>query len=503
MNLLDRLIASVAPRAAYSRAVARSNMAALEAARMEYEAARPGRRTEHWRIGAGDANAETRRATSRLRAVSRDMVRNVPYAGRGVSVIANNMIGGGVIPSTVAEDDARKKEIEALLKAHCDTRAIDAAGQMSLYGLQRLIVRTVVEAGECLVRARFRRMSDGLPVPLQLQVLEPDFLDSTKDGEVDGGFVVQGVEFDFLGRRTAYWLFDRHPGDQTLRRRLQSRRVPARFVSHIYRIDRPGQVRGVTWFAPVATRLADLHDFSDAQLLRQKIAACFAAFITVEDDAATLASATKANPDAASPYRVETLEPGTIERLKIGEKVEFGVPPLVGDFDPYTRAILREIAAGLGISYEALTGDLSNVNFSSARMGWLEFQRNIKSWLEEMVITQFGGDFARWFTEAAAVVAPGKPFNLVWTPPRREMIDPGKEISAAREAVRAGFRSRSEVIRQDGFDPEDVDAEMAADLARAASLGLVFTSDGRNAVNGGNGDGGQQNSSQGDAQNAA
>ncbi len=87
----------------------------------------------------------------------------------------------------------------------------------------------MIEAGEVLVRRRLRRSSDGLAVPLQLQVLEADFLDATKSGGLGKRRLVQGIEFDAIGRRRAYWLHAEHPGDAygALQNGLQSRPAPA------------------------------------------------------------------------------------------------------------------------------------------------------------------------------------------------------------------------------------------------------------------------------------
>ena len=122
------------------------------------------------------------------------------------------------------------------------------------------------------MRLRERRVEDGLPVPLQLQVLEADHLDSGKTEELrDGGFVLQGIEFDALGRRRAYWLYPTHPGDG--RGALVSHRVPADRVLHLFERLRPGQVRGVPWFAPVMLKLRDLDGYDEAELVRKKIEA--------------------------------------------------------------------------------------------------------------------------------------------------------------------------------------------------------------------------------------
>src|SRR5690606_27084232 len=128
-----------------------------------------------------------------------------------------------------------------------------------------------------------RRLEDGLPVPLQLQVLEPDHLDAGRNETLaDGGYILQGVEFDPLGRRRAYWLFPVHPGEAGIMGRgaLVSRPAPARQILHLFERLRPGQVRGVPWFAPAILKLRDLDEYDDAELVRKKIEACFAAFVT-------------------------------------------------------------------------------------------------------------------------------------------------------------------------------------------------------------------------------
>ena len=250
----------------------------------------------------------------------------------------------------------------------------DADGLTDFAGLQALIVRGLVESGEVLVRLRERRTEDGLPVPLQLQVLEADHLDSWKTGELaDGGFILQGIEFDALGRRRAYWLYPTHPGDG--RGGLVSHRVPADRVLHLFERLRPGQVRGVPWFAPVMLKLRDLDAYDEAELVRKKIEACFAAFVTGVQDEETLGKA-RTEPDGA---RIETFEPGMIEYLEPGRDVKFASPSASGGYAEYMRMQLHAVAAGVGLTYELLTGDLSQVNYSSIRAGLIEFRRRMEA----------------------------------------------------------------------------------------------------------------------------
>lgn len=474
-NILDRMIAAVSPVRAAQRQAARLRLDGISRVRrMHYDGATTSHRSGGWRPTGTDANAEIRIAGERLRNVAREMVRNNPFAARAKSVIASNVIGAGVIPTVQTPNKATKRRLEALMRAHFDTPSCDYMGRTDLYGLQELAMSTIVEAGEVLIRKRPLRADSGAALPFQIQIMEPDYLDTLRDGPLpNGNRSIQGVEFDGSGRVVAYHLFNEHPGT-SYPTAIQSERVPADYVLHVFRQDRPGQARGVTWFAPVILTMRDFSDYSEAQLMRQKISACFTAFVTSDDPESVGVDET----DAGAP--LQTFEPGTIERLRAGESVEFGAPPPITDYDAYSRVTLRSIAAGLGLSYEALTGDLSGVNFSSGRMGWLEFQRSIDSWRNHMLVPQMLYPIGQWFMEAVRITegVSGSP-TIKWTPPRREMISPRDEVPFAIEAIRAGLTTRSEHLRRSGYDPDVVDAELAAEQARADSLGLVLDTDAR------------------------
>ncbi len=482
-NWLDRAISFAFPSIGAARMDARARIARADRIRNLFEGASRGRRTDGWRAVTTDANAETFLANGRLRDVARDLVRNNAFAARAKAVIPANVVGAGIVLSVKAARQARQDRIKGLIRDHFETTAIDADGRLNIYGLQALAMATIVEAGEVLIRRRVRRAEDGLPLPLQLQVLEPDFLDTNVDGPLgNGNYAVQGIEFDLRGQRVAYYLFDQHPGDMRGFSGYRGNRVSADFVTHVYRVDRPGQVRGVTWFAPVITRLHDLADLSDAQLMKQKIAACFAAFIKDNGQGESYAQQ-PAGPDGApvtNAYPIETFEPGMIERLGEGEDISFATPPQSQDFGPYSMLVLREIATGMNIPYEAMTGDLTGVNFSSGRMGWLEFQRAVEGWRWNMLIPGMMDPVMRWANEAVrAVTMSSEPYRVDCTPPRREMIDPANDIRAAQQAIRSGLSSRSSEVRKLGYEPEDIDAEIKADNERADKLGLVLDSDPR------------------------
>jgi lambda family phage portal protein len=472
MSLIDRVIAEFSPARALQRARARVALDAL----MNYNAASRTNRGAVFRRSASDADSAAAKRDV-LAWSARDLVRNTPFATRAQQVITNNVVGDGIISKVTGGSATARKKAAAVVKRHFDTTAIDADGRQNLYGLQRLAMQCIVESGEVLIRRRRRTRADGLPLPFQIQVLEPDFLDTSKQNlSGEGNMIREGIEFDAIGRRVGYWLYDEHPGAATkLRAQRQSRRIPASEILHIYRQDRPGQMRGVTWFAPIALRLMDLDDYDDAQLMRQKIAACFAAFRIKPDGDPTPV------PGAASedPAGLSSLVPGRIQDLGMGEDIRFADPPGVDGYGEFTSGVLRGAAAAMGITYESLTGDLSRVNFSSARMGRMEMDRNVSSWQWLMMVPQFLQPLADWALQAMDLQTGQRlsgSLSLAWTPPTRILVDPAREIPAMIEKIKGGLASWQQVVRELGYDPEDMLEEHSEDRKRFAELGLTFTS---------------------------
>lgn len=478
MTFLDRLIAQVSPAAARDRARARLQLAAASRALAHYDAASAGRRVGSLKASATDADAAAARR-ARISHLVRDLVRNTPFAARAQQVITNNTVGDGIVPRIGGLPVDLKPEAMRLIEDVLDTNEIDAAGRLNLYGLQRLVMNTVVDAGEVLVMAEWAPQARGSRrFPLKLRVLEPDHLDDSWDhyGQEDGGWVHNGIRYDATGRRIAYRIFRQHPGAEHFQGqgwRTASEWVPAEHVLHIYRVDRAGQERGVSWFAPVVLTFLDYGDYQDAQILRQKIAAAFAGFRRLPDTQA---------PGSAP--ALDEIEGGLIYDLYGEEDITFSNPPDVGGYDEFTRVTLRSCAAALGITYEALTGDLSTVNFSSARMGRMEMDRNISSWQWTMLMPQMMQPLSAWLVSAWAmwrpeISAPLRTAKLTWVPPSRIIVDPAREIGALKEAVRAGFTSRQSVIRGFGVDPERLLEEQSEDNRLADAGGLVFDSDAR------------------------
>lgn len=493
LNWYDRMVGFFSPRALLKRKKAKIYNEYLS---RKYEGASGGRRTEGWNTNNQSANAEIATALPKVRDRSRDLVRNNPYAARGIQVIANNVVGRGIMTQikldTRAEISSREKKLNNIWKTWAGTTACDFEGVHTLAGLQRLAMRAVAESGEVIFRIRRSKRQivtgmDGKLIevpPIQLQLLESDFISIHRRSGIlqNGNQIIQGIEFNEEGKREAYHLFLSHPGsnDLVFASRFTTVRIPANEVLHLYRMDRPGQVRGMPWMANIMLRLKDFDLYEDAQLKRQQCAAMFTGFIH------DIEGMDQDEEDAEESEIGEKMEPGILEVLPPGKEITLSKPPGADNYKEYTSVVLHSIASGLGITFESLTSDYSEVNFSSARMGWLEMHRNLDSWQQNIMISQMLRPTFAWFVDGLELIGENtKDIRAVYTPPRREMIDPVKETQALKNAVRSGFVTQSNAIRELGHDPDIHYAEIEQTNKMLDDKKIILDTDPRNVNNAG------------------
>jgi lambda family phage portal protein len=471
------MTATIAPRWTLQRQRARY---AGEILARHYEGAATTARTSGWRRPATDANAAILPAAANIRNAVRDLVRNNPYAAAALASIVNESIGWGIVA------DSPNARALTLWKKWAETKACDADGIHDFYGLEKLVLRTVAESGEVLIRRRFRLPGDldtsgkPLPIPLQLQVLEPDYIDTAKDQETtpNGGKIIQGVEFSPIGQRVAYWLFKEHPGS-ALGSFSPSVRIPAEGVVHLFRGERPGQVRAVSWFAPALLGWKDLDDYDDATLVKQKIAACLAVFVRDDLDGT---GAPMGEPNDAATPAVDGLTPGMIQNLPAGRQISVVDPPRVNDFGDYMDRKLRGLAAGLRVLFSSMTGDFRDLSFSAARMERIAHQPDVDDNRWRLLIPGFCDPAWAWAMQAAAIaglLSSAETPEVSWTPPPLAFIDPASEGLAIMRNVRSGISTMPEELRARGLNPLKALAEIKAWNAALDKAGVVLDSDPR------------------------
>lgn len=349
----------------------------------------------------------------------------------------------------------------------------------------------MLEGGECLIRLLPQAAAEEGIVPLRLQLLESELLPMHLNTLLPNCHVIRaGIEFDAQGQRVAYHLYPFHPSDGVVPMSGESLvpiRVEATEVIHLFRPLRPGQIRGEPWLSRALIKLDELDQYDDAELVRKKTSAMFAGFITRNSPEENLMGEGPANQAGVA---MAGLEPGTMQILEPGEDIKFSSPADVGaTYSDFLRMQFRSVAAAMGCTFEQLTGDLTQVNYSSIRAGLLEFRRRIEAIQHSVIVHQLCRPiWRRWMDQAVLAGVIDLPDYLSqrrdylaakWIPQGWQWVDPLKENAAMVAAIRAGLMSRSEAISANGYDAADLDCEIAADNARADALGLRFDSDPR------------------------
>jgi lambda family phage portal protein len=471
LTFLDRVIGWWNPDSGLRRSRARALLARA------YEGAM---RTDGWRPRRAGASANADHAADgrELRIRSRSLVQNVPYVASGIQALVSATIGTGIEPRF----DGDGAEVLNPLWASW-SKVADADAIFDIYGLQAAAYRAMEQDGEVLVRRRTRRPDDNLPVPLQVQLLEIDWLDSSKTGKSSSGNdIISGIEYDALGKPSAYWLFDSHPGE-IMRRgsRVTSAPVPAKDIIHLFAPTRPGQGRGITRLASIIARVRDVMLYEDAELQRKNLETRLGLIVSgdasVMEGPVQFGTPSAAGSDGGSSYGdIGQLPSGGISEVRPGVTLTAVEPKPAGGYVEYMKFGLHLIAAGLGVPYEAMTGDMVEVNFSSARIRQIDFRRDTeqRQWL--VVIPRLCDRVCDWFVESAVLAGKvqrnGKR-TVDHSTPRWDYVNPAQDVKADVTAISNALLSPSEALRRRGYKPEQVFAEMGRDFKAMQSSGAL------------------------------
>lgn len=467
MKILKRIVRSVAkPLARW--------------ASTPYDAVGTHRRVMGWQPDTAAINALLSAAGDELRNKSRDMDRKNAWARNAADSFTANAIGTGIVPQSLHPDASVREKIHSAWKRWTDEA--DANGLTDFYGLQTQACAESQIGGEVFARLRPRRASDGLTVPLQIQLLPAEFCPATKNEQHGTSLYVRsGIEFNSIGKRVAYHLYREHPQEKFLMfGGYETRRIDASEVIHLFKPRLAGQQRGEPWLAPVLALLYDLDKYDSAELIRKQIAAMMAFFIEDRDGGNPLFQ-TETEDDDGVP--IAGIEPGSVITLPDGKTIKISEPTDVGGmYVQFMKAQLRKLAAGLGITYEQISGDLEGVNYSSIRAGLLEFRRRCEAFQHQVMVFQFCRPIWRAWMEQAALAGVidyadyranmALYLDVEWRPQAWPWVDPVKDIEAEILAVDNLLKSRTAVIKQTGYDREQVDLEIASDQDSEKRNGL-------------------------------
>ena len=435
-----------------------------------------------------------------MRSWARSLVRDNAYAWNVVDTIVSNVIGAGIsaqstYETTEGEDIEDANDIRDKTFAEwCEV--CDINGELTFAEIQSLAQREVCEAGEVLIRLiktsgkEYRGISR--PVPLALELIEADRLSLDHDTYIvrasreSGNRIIRGVELDDKGKPIAYWIYPEHPNSPYTVKNQTPERVPANEILHLYRKDRVGQSRGISWFAPIMSPMRDLSTYIDNELQASAVASCFTVFIKSDNPTGSLLAPEGEDTTDNNGNQLDHIEPGIVTRLAKDEDVSFANPGRPNSAsEPWINLMLRGISAGTGTNYEAIAKDFSKTSYSSSRTSKLEDRPRNKRWQNYMVWHFCQPVWDEFMNAAARQGLDGFPTStelledrrkvspVEWQLPEQEWVDPAGEQSAANDSINAYMSTYQDELGSRGRSWRATFYQAAKEKKLRMQLGLL------------------------------
>ena len=457
---LDRAISYLSPAWALQRTLKRQVLAYAT----QYKGADVTTLRSNWLSAATDTDQTPGAGElAILRTRARDANRNHPVAAGASDTMAHNIVGSGLKPQSripyklIGISEQRAADLQGQAEAAFAKWAplASADNRLSFDELQYVALLETVEDGEIIALPTWAK-ERWRPYGRCIELLESERLATPADKA--SGKIKHGIEPGARGEPARYFI--RKAGTSTEYLTIPAHDAAGRpKILHIFPTRRPGQMRGVPYFAPVLTYFQDLASYLEAEIVAARVAACLSVFISKEQQYGLTGQ------ESSTDSTIQELSPGLIARLNVGESINVVDPKRPGDsFAPFVESILRLIGVALGLPYELLVKDFSKTNYSSARAALLEGRRVFKTWrgwlaskfcqpIWQLVIEEAylrgefdAPDFYTWrheYTRAA------------WIGGGWGWVDPVKEVEASRKAIDYGLSTLAKEAAAQGDDWEE------------------------------------------------
>ncbi len=473
MNFIDSVIAAVSPRKAYEREAWRQGLEAIRG----YDAAGFGRINAGWRVHNESAETTDRHSRDVIRARARDLERNSDIAQAVVLAYKRNVVGKGYTLRAKTRDDKLNREIETIWRRWCKARNCDVTGEQSFTQILRMAEeRKRIDGGILFL---FRHTPGGL-VPFKLQAIEVDELDlSRTEPRHRGNRVVGGIEYNAWRRPVGYWI---QQYDIEGWRLLDPVYIDAKDAYFLKTKHRPSQIREMSDMAPTITRVRDVNEFINAVSVKERIAACLAVLIKKTIPTGTgLGRSGVRGPDGRVDYSGKKLGPGMIMEMGAGDEAQVVDPKgAATDATAFLKTQQGLIGAGQGLSYEAVSRDMSGATYSSARQNAIEDEDTyaedvelltafMSEVYEQFIISCYLSgviDFPGFWDRKAEYMA------HAWVKSPKKWIDPAKESTADKTAMQSGQKTFQDVCAERGKDWRQAIDETAEVLEYGREKGI-------------------------------
>ena len=520
MNVIDNLIEKVNPTAALKREQSRIKLDSIHKFRNsgydESGASRKKNALRGWTASSKSPQEDIDKNLFTLRQRSRSLYMSAPLAVSAIKTNRTNVVGQGLrLKSTIDADYLGMTQQQAAewqtqaereFNLWADSKFCDTTCINNFYEIQQVACMSWLLNGDSFVLLEYDKKYTFFPYGLRVHLVESDRIcnpnsygrnvDLNTRNPDNQNRIYNGVEIDEKGKVVAYHICNTYP-DSHLNVKKEWKRVKAfgektgvQNVLQIMESERAEQYRGIPYLAPVIESLKQLTRYSEAEMMAAVINGFFTVFVesesgtgdvnftgVVEDDDRVTDDDDQVNYEIGS---------GVINMLNPGEKIEIADAKRPStNFDAFTMSLAKYVGAALEIPVEMLTKSF-NSSYSASRASLLEAWKAFRmrrSWLANDLCQPVYETFLVEAISSGRLKAPGffldpligKAYcKAQWNGPAPGMLDPVKEVSAAKERIDAGLSTRQrEAVEITGADFESNVQQLAREKELMKKAGLL------------------------------
>lgn len=460
--------------------------------------------TRWFRTIGRSAAADTLPYLGAERARTRELARTSPIAAGAINTNCDRVVGTGLALSAqparaILKWDLKraaewKRKVQTEFALWSDSPECDQAQTQNFYELQELVLRSMLESGDCFSLLPDGKKTATMPYRLRVQVIEADRVGNPA-GMVDSQTVAGGVRMDDGGAPVAFHVYHRHPGSSAVDvsgslyagqwiERIGAQSGRRRILQH-FRKRRPDQPRGVTYLAPIIESLKQISRYTEAEIMAAVVTSYLTVFVKTETGSAAPVFGMERRLNTEGGDTEVALGMGAVVPLKQGETIETVDPNRPNpNFGPFLEAVIMQMGIALSLPYELLVKRF-NASYSASKAALLDagvYFRNTRVWLARSFCQPI---YETWMAEAVMtgrIEAPGfftDPLmrwaytRAAWPGDSMGSINPKDEVTAYTMAVDARLMTREraewELFGSDFSDTLDLKKE-EQDRLREAEL---------------------------------
>lgn len=419
--------------------------------------------------GSFEETASTDRDT--LRARARWLHENNGIMSNIDRTIVNNSVGNGMKLQVKSGDRQLNARIEKLWERWCSPTKCDTTKRLHFGDMQRVILSQRMMDGEILIHKRYTGESEN---PFQITLIESDRVDaSAVMPTMDQDVFVDGIIIDDFGAPKTFVLKKGWTG------RIE---VDASQLIHYYKNDnRASQYRGISEYKQSIIDLRNLAGYQSSVIKAARLRANVGYVVETENIQAHIGQM-KQTEEHEPLYEVNGV---MVEYLNPGERLTKLDPQVVGmDYDKFVKTAIRTISVARNVSYELAFRDYSEVNFSSARASIIQDHKRFSHEQFHLVTYVLRPLFLEWLEanvlagnvdglSASRFYASIDDFTPLWIPPKREWVDPLKDIKALEKEIDMGLTTLKKAAASRGDDIEDLISEREEEIKMLEKAGIV------------------------------